>query len=113
MPGRFAVCSALGEALVSAADPVDGFLSTGSLHVLPDPLPVRDRTLTAYHADIGTPSRAYIYCLFNGRIVSINEVERGASSTHPAVVPAKAGTHLAAAAGGDVDLITQCLRPHN
>ena len=34
---------------------------------LPEHLPYIDRALTAYHADIGTASSAYVYCPFNGR----------------------------------------------
>jgi len=56
---------------------------------LPDHLPYIDRALTAYHADIGTASSAYVYCPFNGRIVSIHYVEH------------------AAVAGGDAAIITK------
>ena len=74
---------------------------------LPDHLPVHDRALTAYHADIGTPSSAYVYCPFNGRIVSINYVEHGAVSGGDAAITTKingssigaTGTATIAAAG--------------
>ena len=64
---------------------------------LPDHLPVHDRALTAYHADIGSPSSAYVYCPFNGRIVSIHYVEHGAVSGGDAAIATKInGTSIGA-----------------
>jgi hypothetical protein len=64
---------------------------------LPDHLPVHDRALTAYHADIGTASSAFIACPFNGRIVSIQYVEHAAVSGGDAAVTTKVnGTSIGA-----------------
>ena len=56
---------------------------------LPEHLPYIDRALTAYHADIGTASSAYVYCPFNGRIVSIHYVEHAAVSGGDAAITTK------------------------
>ena len=56
---------------------------------LPDHLPVHDRALTAYHADIGTASSTFVYCPFNGRIVSIHYVEHAVVSGGDAAITTK------------------------
>jgi hypothetical protein len=56
---------------------------------LPEHLPYIDRALTAYHADIGTASSAYVYCPFNGRIVSIHYVEHAAVAGGDAAITTK------------------------
>jgi hypothetical protein len=56
---------------------------------LPDHLPVHDRALTAYHADIGTASSAFVTCPFNGRIVSIQYVEHAVVSGGDAAITTK------------------------
>jgi hypothetical protein len=64
---------------------------------LPEHLPYIDRALTAYHADIGTASSAYVYCPFNGRIVSIHYVEHAAVSGGDAAITTKInGTSIGA-----------------
>jgi hypothetical protein len=64
---------------------------------LPDHLPVHDRALTAYHADIGTTSSAYVYCPFNGRIVSIHYVEHAVVSGGDAAITTRInGTSIGA-----------------
>src|SRR6266851_620203 len=56
---------------------------------LPEHLPYIDRALTAYHADIGTASSAYVTCPFNGRIVSIQYVEHAAVAGGDAAITTK------------------------
>jgi len=56
---------------------------------LPEHAPSFDRALTAYHADIGTASSAFVFCPFNGRIVSINYVEHAAVAGGDAAITSK------------------------
>jgi hypothetical protein len=64
---------------------------------LPEHAPAFDRALTAYHADIGTPSSAFVYCPFSGRIVSVNYVEHAAVSGGDAAITTKVnGTSIGA-----------------